>query len=540
MGEGRALVCETRTAAAAADPADALLAAAKSGIAALAAQGGDYAFAMLDEQRKSLTLGLAPLSELQLFYFRDEQSGTVHFSTDLRTLVRERRPGLDFQALAQIYQIPIFQREAAIAYEGVRQLAAGTIVRFDETGQSVTRFWDVPEPQSERISLSEAADELRAALDQAIADRLLALPGAVGSQLSAGRDSGAATTACASALAKQGRQLDAWTAAALPGVVHAGTQLIDEAPLAGRTAARFGNIRHHVLGPEPFDLCTRLDQLHRELAQPLFQPIALGWCEPLWDAAEASGNDLLLCGDFGNYALSAGGPWFLQDVRAEEGTLRLLGQAGALALRHPGSLRSLVAQLRHRTFLAASWHSEPLAPFLKGDFARSWRRQHETGGEEQPPYRRWLQEGIAPHLHPKNIVRVGRQLECTDPTRDRRVVEAIHRLPSRLLFSARDRRPVFERAFADLLPREVLRTHLSGVQNADWHYSLDATRLKSGLARYRDVPLVRAFLDVDALAGALDRWPTRRCLGGEHYRESVFGVLPALSLASFLWVQEQN
>lgn len=120
------------------------------------------------------------------------------------------------------------------------------------------------------------------------------------------------------------------------------------------------------------------------------------------------------------------------------------------------------------------------------------------------------------------------------------MVEAIHQLPSRMLFSARDRRPVFERAFADLLPREVLRTHLSGVQNADWHYSLNPSQLKRGLARYREVSRVQEFLDVDALASALDRWPTRRCLSGEQYRESVFGVLPALSLASFLWVEEHN
>lgn len=66
VGGRYALVCRARTATGGTEAADTLLAAAKSGSAALAAQGGDYAFAMLDEELKSLTLGLAPLSELQL------------------------------------------------------------------------------------------------------------------------------------------------------------------------------------------------------------------------------------------------------------------------------------------------------------------------------------------------------------------------------------------------------------------------------------------------------------------------------------------
>jgi hypothetical protein len=189
--------------------------------------------------------------------------------------------------------------------------------------------------------------------------------------------------------------------------------------------------------------------------------------------------------------------------------------------------------------MATTWHGEPLAAFVKGEFGEVWRRQRGPAPEEDRlSYREWLQQGIAPHLHPKNIVHVGRQLECSDPTRDRRVIEAIHRLPSRSLFSSHDRRVVFERAFADLLPQEVLRTRLSGLQNADWHFSLSVEHLRASLARYSESKRVRDFVNIDAVAAALDRWPDRRCLEGPLYRQSVYGVLPALSLASFLWVLE--
>jgi hypothetical protein len=42
------------------------------------------------------------------------------------------------------------------------------------------------------------------------------------------------------------------------------------------------------------------------------------------------------------------------------------------------------------------------------------------------------------------------------------------------------------------------------------------------------------------VAAALDDWPEQRCLGGEMYRRCVYGVMPALALASFLWVEESE
>lgn len=533
----RALACVERRSIKTRSGSKHLLATWADGPKTLASEPGDFALAFIDDVDARLTLVLAPLSELQLFYVTHDD-GSIAFATDLRDLLRARPQSLDLEALSQLYHVPIFQRESVIPFRNVRQLAAGTTIQFDRSGATERRFWDAPLPNRESVSLDEAAHQLRSALDESICDRIAALPGATGTQLSAGRDSSAITALCAMQLREKGETVDAWTAAALPGEIRKGTFLYDEAPIARRMADRFDNVRHHILRPQPFDLCSRLDQLHRTIAQPLFQPSALAWCEPLWSAAEAQGNRLLLCGDFGNYALSAGGPLFMQDVRTEEGTFRWMGQTGLHLTRHPGAARHLLAQLRRRTTMPSNWHSQPLGAFVTGDFGAAWRLSEPSREVDLRTYRTWLREGIGPHLHPKNVIRVGRTLECSDPSRDRRVVEAIHSLPSRLLFSARDRRRVYERAFADVLPAEVVRNDASGVQNADWFLSISPEALKCGLHRYRSSPQVRAFLDTDAISKALQRWPGQRCVGGDTYRLCIFGILPALSLASFLWVQD--
>jgi len=81
-----------------------------------------------------------------------------------------------------------------------------------------------------------------------------------------------------------------------------------------------------------------------------------------------------------------------------------------------------------------------------------------------------------------------------------------------------DRRPIFERAFADLPPDEVLRPTLN-----------------EGLARYRQSPGVCELVDCEALGRILDRWPSKRTLAGPLFEEMVWGALPALSMASFLF-----
>jgi hypothetical protein len=52
--------------------------------------------------------------------------------------------------------------------------------------------------------------------------------------------------------------------------------------------------------------------------------------------------------------------------------------------------------------------------------------------------------------------------------------------------------------------------------------------------RYGEVALVRRSIDIDALLGALEDWPTERQPFGVRRDRFIWGVLPALAVASFL------
>jgi hypothetical protein len=240
------------------------------------------------------------------------------------------------------------------------------------------------------------------------------------------------TAVTATLLQKRDERLDAWTAGALPGVENDRGRLLDEGPLAAITASFFGNVDHHVLPPTQVDLCRRLDDIHRTVAVPIVQPLAVAWCETIWNACEGKGNRLLLSGDFGNYALSAGGLTYLEDVRLESGVWPWLASAAAIARAAPLRLRPLAgAMLGHRWQGRRNGGQPPIAPFLGGALRESWQDNAGDESGEARSYRQWLRNGIRISIGPNDVVRLGRRLEMTDPTRDRRLVELVHSLPAR-------------------------------------------------------------------------------------------------------------
>jgi hypothetical protein len=125
------------------------------------------------------------------------------------------------------------------------------------------------------------------------------------------------------------------------------------------------------------------------------------------------------------------------------------------------------------------------------------------------------------------------------PWDDRELYELILSLPSTMLVGAPDRRALFDRAFGDLLPREVLRPARRGRQNVDFHAAIDPVDLAQGVKRYRQSVLCREHVDLERLEQAVPGWPTRRITNIRHYSFWVNQFLPAFSLASFLYTRDQ-
>lgn len=216
-----------------------------------------------------------------------------------------------------------------------------------------------------------------------------------------------------------------------------------------------------------------------------------------------------------------------------------IGKSIGIGWNSPRHMRSLASAMLGRRWQERGYAREaPIRRYLRGPLAAGWAGSNHSIGSEQASYRSWLRAGVSVASSSDDVVRIGRRLAYTDPTRDRRVVELMHSLPAFLLAGPADRRRIFDSAFGDLLPKKVLRPTARGLQNVDWHHAYHAPGLRLGLDRYATAPIVRDMIDCRALADALDHWPTQRTTRGPIYEQMVWGVLPALSIASFLYTLE--
>jgi asparagine synthase (glutamine-hydrolysing) len=202
------------------------------GVGFLERLNGDFAVALWDREARELLLardrfGVRPL-------FLSAFGGGLEFASEAKALLRHPQAR---RALAPLALVETFTLWTSLpdhsAFEGVRELPAGHLLRFGPQGLlEERRWWDVPfAPPEEARTESEAdlADELRALLTDATRIRLRAdVP--VGAYLSGGLDS--------SAIAALTRDLTAQTRRSF--AVGFEDRRFDESRFQDRMAAELG------------------------------------------------------------------------------------------------------------------------------------------------------------------------------------------------------------------------------------------------------------------------------------------------------------
>jgi asparagine synthase (glutamine-hydrolysing) len=126
--------------------------------------------------------------------------------------------------------------EDRTVFAGVRQVPPGTMIVFDDRGEQARRWWDLDLPREDE-KRDVSAEELRAALDDAVAVRLRGDHGATACALSGGLDSSSIA-----AVASRRAPIACFTIAFEGGEY-------EEAAIAERTARRLGAPLHVVAAP---------------------------------------------------------------------------------------------------------------------------------------------------------------------------------------------------------------------------------------------------------------------------------------------------
>jgi len=157
---------------------------------------GQFAFAVWDKRRRRLVLARDRVGIRPLYYAR--AGGRLIFGSEVKALFQDPAlpRALDPAGMAQVFTFwaPVAPRTP---FEGVRQVRPGSVMVLDQDGgQREQVYWrpgflsaDRPRSYASDSAVAEAAEELRAALEQATRLRMMRADVPVGAYLSGGIDS---------------------------------------------------------------------------------------------------------------------------------------------------------------------------------------------------------------------------------------------------------------------------------------------------------------------------------------------------------------
>ena len=427
---------------------------------------GQFAYALFDERDGALWLFRDRLGILPLYYYWD---GRVFlFASEVKALL----PALPGAPQLDVESVREYLAQRAVApthtlFRGISKLAQGHRLRLDAAGRlDVAPYWQLPtEPGDERITPSDAVEQVTRAIEAAVESRLVAdVP--VGAYLSGGIDS-SLIVGIMSRLQGEGN-VETFSAGF-------GDPRFDELPFARQVSQRFRTRHHEVMvGPEDFEALWEKLTWHRDA--PISEPADIAVYKL---ASTARPHVKVLLSGEGSDELFAGYPKyrFARWARAADwlptGLRRPLLQRLESALparlwRARTVLRAMEARGEAERFRA--W----FAPFVEAereallpgvaerDGAQSlWSRARGDVVQRMlyVDCHTWLADNL---LERGDRMSMAASVESRPPFLDHRLVELAFRLPSSVKLRGGQGKWVVKEVARRLLPPEIVNRRKVG------------------------------------------------------------------------------
>jgi asparagine synthase (glutamine-hydrolysing) len=426
---------------------------------------GMFALAVWDDARKRLLLARDRAGKKPLFIYRDAEK--LLFASEMKALLDYPGidAGIDPHALP-LYLVYGYVPTPGTFYRNIRKLPPASCLTIEADGsEKEWRYWDL-RFQPRRISVDDAAEELRTALGAAVARRMIA-DVSLGAFLSGGIDSTIIVGLMSSLAGKGVRTFS---------IGYADDPVYDETGYARLAAQRFGTEHTEFLvEPQSIDLVDRLVDAYDE-------PFGDSSAVPTFIVSELARQHVTvaLCGDGGDELFA--GYWRFYGAVIAERLPRLLvrlGDAVGRRLPHRPSHRDPLRRFA-RFFNAAAlpldermlrWIGffptevqEMLKPDLaaqveRSELTRSFRDLLNHGFEGSPlakvlhlNFRTYLLDDL---LEKADRCSMAHGLELRSPFLDTHVIELASSLPDRLKLRNGETKFILKHAFRHLLPQQI-------------------------------------------------------------------------------------
>ncbi len=485
---------------------------------------GDWALAAWDARERRLFLALNACGNQTLYYYQGK--GFIAFASSLKALLAlpgtQKEP--DFLRLAEV--LVSWQHDAEFtAYKGFRRLLWGDAMTVGPDGRPCSRrYWWPGEREPLRYRRDEEyVEDFLEHYTRAV-QSCLRSSGMVSAELSGGRDSGSVVTLAAPVLARQGRELTAFTAVPLYPPDGAGTSRRgDEWDLAHATAMMAGaNVRHIRVDAKGYSILKGIEYMLDVHDGPGHAPSNHYWMQAISEMASQRGFRAVLSGRIGNATVSwsGNGSAILALIQGDPTTafrLFLHGESNPWLTLKRQLVKPLVTPGRRllrrlRTPFRSPWQSYSalnvdMAKRLQLD-ARMRAAGYDSTGTNSPfqDFRRTiLRPGAAIGAGMGSEAGAMHSFSLLDPTSNLSMLEFLLRVPDDQFFQKGQSGFLYQRAFRNRMPETVLLGRRKGLQAADLGH-----RIVQELAAFREC--LQSFESLPEARGILDLPLMNRCL----------------------------
>ena len=474
---------------------------------------GDFAFAIWDPRHRILFcardgFGMRP------FYYHHAPGKRFVFASSPRAILALPQVPYQFNdGRIGDFLVPELQwiDYSSTFFEEVFRLPPGCCVTVSPAGVNIREYWrPAPGPELGPKSDEDYQEGFLDVFEKAVAARLRAPTGAVGSMLSGGMDSGSVVAVAKDLLDARGDgPLPTYSAARRSDVDCAESRAI-------HAATKMPAITPTLLYPD------EVDNLHETLASGYDEPFdaSCTMLRAIYSAAQSHGRRVLLDGGAGDIVLNEGSyiVRLIRQGRLNEAWRVIRGYSEfwygtsfvgnlaqhSLAAITPRAVKGLLRPLRQRTYVRRSLEESVISREFADHvnipkrFTRYWEL-HIVERYSDPAVERC--EKILPNVLAgrERYARLAanEQIEARDPFLDKRVVEYCATLPGRVLMKNGWPKAILRDLMRDRLPDEV-RTS-TGKPHVGWLFNraviksaidrgdLNLPDLKRTLANYTDL-----------------------------------------------------
>jgi len=489
---------------------------------------GDWSFAAWDGRRRHLFIARDTLGISGLFYCYKPPYFSFASSPTALLSLPETPKKINEQQLARLLSVFHGNKKTwgNTFWEDIRLLLPGHCLSVTPESINIRNYWRIEDVPS--LCYKSTSDYIEGFLERfkrAVTVRLRS-ERPIGTQLSAGLDSGSVTALAAENLQVSDRRIYAFTSVPLGSYNHPSNgSLIDEWDLASDVAKNHGNIDHIAVNSENTSPLEAVHQCLNILGHPVHAVTNLFWIMDILEKARDRGIGVMLTGQMGNNGISWTG-----------------GRNRIYFLFCVGHWKKGWDALEvYRRVKGCSWqtalYTQLMAPFL----ARIRQNAHGIVHPKVTPWRSYsaihhdfaerigLRESMRLENHEPTFALTGNpdaqrkgglifgarsgyiyqhlgsafNLEFRDPTADQNLIEFCLGIPEEIYISEGQTRALIRNAMTGLLPDRVRTNERRGRQAVDVGYRLLAWEKEmekeliflennSRVRTYIDTPYVRS------------------------------------------------